>query len=83
MKSNEPAFPVCTEMILIPIYDDKGNIIGNKSIVTNKEGMSLRDYFAAKAMQSLIHSFGVSSTMEYIVALSYAYADAMIAEREK
>lgn len=44
-------------------------------------GMSLRDYFAAKAMQSLIHTEqGVADTK--IAAWAYAQADAMLKARE-
>lgn len=53
-------------------------------------GMTLRDFFAAKAMQGMI---GVSSdlsskdgsviTEAHIAAQAYAFADAMIAERSK
>lgn len=57
-------------------------------------GMSLRDYFAAKAMQSLIHEGGevrvhtedgilVLPASKGIPKVAYQYADAMIAEREE
>jgi len=55
----------------------------------NQDGMDLRDYFAAKAMQGLI---GINLTMlqekydlkksEMIAVLAYSYADAMILARE-
>lgn len=44
-------------------------------------GMSLRDYFAAKAMQSLValdHASNIN-----IAIWSYEIADAMLAERDK
>ena len=43
-------------------------------------GMTLRDYFAAKAMQALIDNDGLFSE---IPAQAYALADAMLAAREK
>ena len=43
-------------------------------------GMSLRDYFAAKAMQALIDNDGLFSE---IPTQAYALADAMLAAREK
>ena len=46
------------------------------------EGMTLRDYFAAKAMQS----FAAKETQiwpERFASNAYAVADAMLAEREK
>jgi len=43
------------------------------------KGMSLRDYFAAKAMQALIPK---ASKMEYTAKVAYAWADAMLEVRE-
>ena len=61
-----------------------------------KEGMSLRDYFAAKAMQAHIlganeNSRAITSEMRrremnaqtLIAKMAYEYADAMLKEREK
>lgn len=47
---------------------------------TNSRGMSLRDYFAAKAMQGLLAS-NVEAPIERFVAKSYEMADAMLKER--
>ena len=58
---------------------------------TMAEGMDLRDYFAAKAMQGLIASprlplpaaHGASDVTDVMVAdLSYKVADAMLKSRE-
>lgn len=50
------------------------------------EGMTLRDYFAAKAMQSILTSC-YEDTPEHdevsVATLAYAIADAMLAERKK
>ena len=52
-------------------------------------GMSLRDYFAAKAMQGLCVDAGkqsledVERNIPAAASISYAMADAMLAEREK
>lgn len=63
------AFPVSTE------YGTK---------VDSSEGMSLRDYFAAKASDDdvsyWLRALGPQATREHA---KYAYADAMIAERDK
>ncbi len=59
-----------------------------------KTQMSLRDYFAAKALQSLVASLGQHSVSgsggsamygspEIHARSAYAYADAMLAERAK
>lgn len=48
------------------------------------DGMTLRDYFAAKAMQVLLHKCvdkGYDPTMD--VDMAYNVADAMLIEREK
>lgn len=76
--NNPPAFPVSASRI----SDGQGNIC----ITTGNCGMDLRDYFAAKAMQSfIIKENNWSSPLAYGVAVtrSYDIADAMLAEREK
>ena len=45
-------------------------------------GMDLRDYFAAKAMQGYVISHGVVLRPEEIARLSYVTADALLQERE-
>ena len=52
------------------------------------KGMSMRDYFAAKAMQGAIanNSFadtGSDHEIEWVVRLSYKYADAMLKARDE
>jgi hypothetical protein len=46
----------------------------------NHKGMTLRDYFAAKAMQALIDNDGL---FVVIPAQAYAIADVMMKAREK
>lgn len=47
-------------------------------------GMSLRDYFAAKAMQAMVTAeFNMSVQRTYWAEESYRVADAMLAERAK
>lgn len=63
---DERAFPVSVDM-------------GNGQSATNL-GMTLRDYFAAKAIPALIaRNFDESQAAE----VAYDYADAMLAERSK
>lgn len=45
-------------------------------------GMTLRDYFASKAMQGLLMSHGIMFRPPELVKFSYEIADAMLAERE-
>ena len=67
--SSIPAFPTGI------ITDGKGNIIGGSN------GMTLRDYFAAKAMQGLLAS-DVYAPKDKFAENAYAMADAMMKARE-
>jgi hypothetical protein len=73
-KNGGPAFPV----------------IGAPGAPEDYPGMTLRDYFAAKAMQGLLahprcNDVGREEpeTTEYVAEEAYAVADAMLAERDK
>ena len=46
-------------------------------------GMTLRDYFAAQALQAVLILTGESGSVRVIASTSYSLADAMIAERDK
>ena len=48
----------------------------------DQDGMTLRDYFAAKAMQGIL-SGGMWGDYDDLVSQSYEAADAMIDERNK
>lgn len=62
--------------------------VDNGETVKGEKGMTLRDYFAAKAMQGAIaHGlFNADKTSldysEYIANIAYVYADAMMKARE-
>jgi len=76
MKNNIPAFP--HPRIVLTGKD-------RELIINPSEGMSLRDFFAAKAMQSMIinpdvFKFTRDSTLS---KQAYSIADAMLSEREK
>lgn len=47
-----------------------------------KDGMTLRDYFAAKAMQGFASYIGPSMTFESRAKIAYEWADAMLKARE-
>lgn len=78
MNTNDggPAFPIHPNMLL-----PEG--VGLPPI-----GMSLRDYFAAKAMPALLavaitaRSFEQEDSVDVLAAGAYAIADAMLAARE-
>jgi hypothetical protein len=47
------------------------------------KGMTLRDYFAAKALQGMVASMGwQGGTCKTVASVAYEMADAMLAERE-
>lgn len=84
MINNPPAFPVQS----VYIEDQE----------TNSRGMTLRDFFAAKALQGYISARGWHPDFTYpadfnfdagkraadaVAVASYQYADAMLAAREK
>ena len=72
--NNEPAFPSG-----LMSYDSKPHEV---SALHN--GITIRDYFAAKAMQAYIEDHNRPTSMRNeIVSLSYAFADAMLKERMK
>jgi len=47
-----------------------------------QDGMTLRDYFAAKAMQGLLSDSNVRGRKDEFAARAYAMADAMLKARE-
>lgn len=62
--------------------NDGGPAFPQKEPLSNDwHGMSLRDYFAAKAMWMLIRE--CAGSCQELARYSYQMADAMIAEREK
>lgn len=65
-ETGGPAFPVQS----IYVEDQE----------TNSNGMTLRDYFAAKAMQAMAARFEASSRM--LASSAYEVADAMLKARE-
>jgi hypothetical protein len=69
--NNPPAFPHVADIL---------QIAGNSAVVKTltQNGMTLRDYFAAKAMQALIDNDGLFSE---IPTQAYAIADAMMKAR--
>lgn len=49
---------------------------------TSYQGMTLRDYFAAKAMQGMIVDPGSGYSNDELASFAYAVADAMLKARE-
>ena len=69
-----PAFPEFR-----PIFDKEGRITGYRE----QKSMSLRDYFAAKAMVGFLTEAALAISDGEMVEMAYAIADAMLAERDK
>jgi hypothetical protein len=59
------------------------NGINYEKTTIRQDGMTLRDYFAAKAMAVLLHPVGDDPDEEHIAMMAYDMADAMLAERAK
>jgi hypothetical protein len=69
-----PAFPAPSG------WDSQGNWCRN---YTDSEGMTLRDYFAAKAMQSFaVHEATMQWSNDRLATEAYDLADAMLKARE-
>ena len=69
--NNEPAFPV-------PSYVNADGETHDVSF----QGMTLRDYFAAKAMQAIVSVPDVDMSHESYADWAYRQADAMLKARE-
>lgn len=66
-----------------PAYPEYRDVSSEQNIEST-QGMSLRDYFAAKAMAGMFAGSSVGFKLaSSIVELSYEIADAMIEQREK
>ena len=66
--NNDPAFPVL--------------IVNRPKKLLKYNGMTLRDYFAAKAMQSYWSDPTVAGDLKTAAAWAYDMADAMLKARE-
>jgi hypothetical protein len=80
-----PAFPVHPDLIPSPNGEGLTSITSYTAIY---EGMSLRDYFAAKAMQGLLAFPGMvlnatHKTPSIVAPLAYEFADAMVQSSKK
>jgi hypothetical protein len=74
-KTGGPAFPVADPNMISPMsaaeYEEAAH------------GMTLRDYFAAKALGGLLADTAITASPELVAKVSYEYADAMLKERNK
>ena len=68
MNTGGPAFPWCGDLNDCP---------------TINLGMTLRDYFAAKAMQGFASNLGPGYAFNSRAEIAYQWADAMLKAREQ
>lgn len=79
-KTGGPAFPDWPESAFPSTFQS----ISPEPHQVHRWGMTLRDYFAAKAMQSLLaQNLGGAIRDEMLADFSYAMADAMLKAREQ
>lgn len=82
MKDGGPAFPANSLIKSDGLPGGYGQVVESAS-----QGMTLRDYFAAKAMHAFISSKpqdnGFEADKNFAIKYAYQVADAMIAERNK
>jgi len=72
IKGNDlPFFPVTSAK----------NVGGEVTVYTESAGITLRDYFAAKAMQSIIALNGRNISLQASAGHAYEAADAMLKAR--
>ena len=72
----------CESAFPRPYSEPRG--FNGHSVYTATEGITIRDYFAAKALQALlIKTHDQIEDEKTIAATAYMYADAMIVERGK
>ena len=78
--NNPPAFPGKQKALLIK--SEHSDIA--KEYEIDQNGMTLRDYFAARAMQGIAEQTLIASKMnlKLLAENSYAIADAMLKARE-
>jgi hypothetical protein len=65
-------------------FTRNGTLKDGNDAITEQDGMSLRDYFAAKAMQQLVSGpYAAQLGIEAVTKGAYAWADAMLKAREQ
>lgn len=65
-----------------PIHDPGANFVVTDVVDPKHEGMTLRDYFAAKALQGLLSDPNVLAPHSVFASKAYEMADAMLVARE-
>lgn len=76
-ENGGPAFPC--EVMTGQVVHENGRLDFLKEL---SGGMSLRDYFAAKALQGLLADTNIQSSAEEFASRAYDVADAMLEARK-
>jgi hypothetical protein len=68
-----------------PAFPQHGWSIDPETIerMSKKQGITIRDYFAAAALTGILANPDSSSSADALCHYAFVYADAMLAEREK
>lgn len=67
-----------------PAFAKNATVNNTPNVIDNgQEGMSLRDYFAAKAIQGILASPHLKTLTDQIVKDAYCVADTMLKERDE
>lgn len=66
-----------------PAFQSANDVRLGDSVTKGHFGMTLRDYFAAKAMQGMLADKDFDPSLEELAKTSYRVADAMLSERGK
>lgn len=82
MSTNDggPAFPAGSVRKSRPAHDPGGNWVETDRVQPLHQGLTMRDYFAARAMQGWIVG-AENPDCEVIARVAYEMADAMLAAR--
>ena len=80
---NKPAFPSGNRILKRPPHDPGGNFYEMQRTEPLNSGMTLRDYFAAKALEGLIACSEEDNPPENAAFWAYQFADAMLKAREE
>lgn len=81
IETGGPAFPAGSVRKSRPAHDPGGNWVETDRVQPLHQGLTMRDYFAAKVMQGMIVGVEKPAT-GYIARAAYAMADAMLAARK-
>lgn len=90
INNGGPAFPAGSVRKSRPAHDAGGDWVETDRVQPLHKGLTIRDYFAAKAMQGMYNDGSVvaasklvddSANMDAVARWSYAQADAMLRAR--